>query len=435
MAERAAAGRALRGKLPRRDQGEFHVTTRRPDLVRLLQIAVAGRREDLLPIRWQRMALSPFAFMRGTAALMAHDIGPLPCSGVEVQVCGDAHALNLGAYAAPDGHLVFDIDDFDETCRGPFEWDLKRLAASLAAAGREARHRDRQNRHAVRRMVQVYRESLALFAEMRVVELARFEIRLPTGGRALEPIFEHAARDTPRALLGKVTRRDGDGYARFLGGPPLLVPLPVADAERVLRMLLDYRPTLGVSRQQMLDRYAPRDVAFKVSGIGSIGGEAYLVLLFGNGPGDPLFLQVKEQDPCCWARYLGSTKAYRAAYPHQGQRVAQGQMRAQTVSDPFLGWTHRDGRDFLVRQWSDHKASMDLSMLRGDSLEEYAMLCGRVLAKAHARTGDPAVLSGYCGKNDRLDVAVARFALAYADQVEADHAAFRKALRAGRIAA
>ena len=379
------------------------------------------------------MALSPFTFLRGTAALMAHDLGPLPRSGVEVQVCGDAHVLNLGAYAAPDGHLVFDVDDFDETCRGPFEWDLKRMAVSLAVAGREARYKERQNRDAVRRLVRAYRESLALFSEMRVLELARFEIGRGSGGKSLSPIFEQAARDSPRALLGKVTKRDGDGYAQFQSKPPLLARLKPAEADRVLRSFSAYRATLGIARQQVLDRYVSRDVAFKVSGTGSVGVESYLVLLFGNGRGDPLFLQIKEQDASCWSRYLGTAKAYSLSYPHQGRRVAEGQLRAQTVSDPFLGWTQLAGREFLVRQWSDHKATLDVSMLRNGVLEDYATLCGEVLAKAHARTGDPPLLAGYCGRSDSLDAAIARFALAYADQVEADYVAFRKATRAGRV--
>jgi uncharacterized protein (DUF2252 family) len=433
LADRKAMGRALRERVPRKQHREFEANARRQHLVSQLKAAVAGRRPHLLPIRWHRMKMSPFSFYRGTAALMALDLGRLPRSGVEVQVCGDAHLLNLGAYAAPDGHLVFDLNDFDETCRGPFEWDLKRLAASLAVAGREAGHKDRVCRDVVRSMVRAYRQSVALFSEMRVLELARFEIVPTSTGKPLAPLFEHAARNTPRELLKKVTRPDSEGFAEFQSHRPFLAPLQPAQATRVIGSLAAYRATLGPGRQQVLDAYAPWDLAFKVSGTGSVGVEAYLALFFGNGPGDPLFLQLKEQDASCWKPYLGSAKAYGRSYSHQGRRAAEGQLRTQTVSDPFLGWTDFAGREFLVRQWSDHRAALDVSMLTNGVMEDYAILCGRVLAKAHARTGDAAVLTGYCGSNERLDMAMARFSIAYADQVESDYFGFKKAIRAGEI--
>lgn len=435
LARRKALGRALRERLPRKQHREFVAAARREELVPALKAAVAGRRPDLLPIRWRRMAASPFGFYRGAAALMASDLGPLPRSGVEVQLCGDAHLFNLGAYAAPDGHLVFDVNDFDETCRGPFEWDLKRLAASVAIAGREAGYKDRVCRGAVRAMARAYRECLALFAELRVLELARFEVGPRSTGEPLAPLFGNAARNTPRELLEKVTRPDGEGFAEFQDRPPLLAPLRPADARRVIGALAGYRTTLGPGRQQVLDAYRPWDVAFKVSGTGSVGVDAYLVLAYGNGPGDPLFLQLKEQDASCWRPYLGSAKAYARSYPHQGRRAAEGQLRTQTVSDPFLGWTQLGDKQFLVRQWADHRASLDVSMLADGVVEDYAVLCGQVIAKAHARTGDAGVLAGYCGSNGHLDAAMAKFALAYADQVEADHVRFRKALRAGAFGA
>jgi uncharacterized protein (DUF2252 family) len=422
-------GRALRERLPRKQHREFTGKARREDLVAQLEAAVAGRRSDLLAIRWRRMAASPLTFFRGAAALMAADVGRLPTSGIEVQVCGDAHLLNLGAYAAPDGHLVFDLNDFDETCRGPFEWDLKRIAASFAIAGREAGHGDRACGSAVRRVVRAYRDSLALFAEMRVPELAGFELTPQMAGKPLASIFEHATRDPPRELLKKVTSPDSDGFARFQSRPPLLVPLKLAIATRVLHSLGAYRATLGPGRQELLDAYVPWDLAFKAVGVGSVGVEAYLVLLMGNGPGDPLFLLVKEQDASCWKPYLRSSRGYARSYPHQGRRVAEGQLRTQTVADPFLGWTEMGGREFLVRQWSDHKAALEVSMLANDAFFDFAGLCGEILAKAHARTGDAAMLVGYCGSNDRLDGALARFALSYADQAEADYVRFRKALK------
>jgi uncharacterized protein (DUF2252 family) len=352
-----------------------------------------------------------------------------------VQVCGDAHLLNLGAYAAPDGHLVFDLNDFDETCRGPFEWDLKRLAASFAVGGRDARHKDRDCATAIRSMVRAYREGLSRFAEMRVLELARYEITPQAANRPLAPIFRQAARDTPQQLIKKATEPTGDGYARFQCKPPLLEPLEAAVAQAVLAALPSYGSTLSPGRQQVLDAYTASALAFKVVGTGSVGVDVYLVLLYGNGPRDPLFLQVKEEDPTCWRPYLKSAAAYEVAYPHQGRRTAEGQFRTQTVADPFLGWTQLSGKEFVVRQWSDHKASVNAGMLKDDAIHDYAVLCGEVLAKAHSRTGDAAMLAGYCGAGNRLDDVISEFALAYADQTEADHARLRKAIKNGKLKA
>lgn len=433
LADRKAAGKALRERVSRKLQGDWTLDRRRPRFVAQLKASVAGRRRELLPIRWRRMAASPFGWFRGSAALMAADIGPMATCGLGVQACGDAHLLNLGAYAAPDGHLVFDLDDFDETCRGPFEWDLKRLSASFLVAGRSVGHKDRASLEAVRWMVQAYRESLDLFAEMRILELARFEIGPRLTDKPLWSIFEAAARNTPRQLLKKVTRPDAHGFAKFQSQPPLLVSLEAAEAGAVLGSLAGYRATLSPGRQEVLDAYVPWDAAFKVVGTGSVGVDDYVVLLYGNGAGDPLFLQLKEQDASCWKPYLGVEPAYASRYPHQGRRAAEGQHRTQTVADPFLGWTRASDKDFLVRRWSDHKASLDISLLQERAVPDYAILCGQVLAKAHARTGDAGMLAGYCGEADRLDVAMARFARSYGDQVEADHARFRRALKQGAL--
>jgi uncharacterized protein (DUF2252 family) len=218
--------------------------------------------------------------------------------------------------------------------------------------------------------------------------------------------------------------------------PPLQVPLKQRDARRVLESIAGYRGTLSPGRQQVLDAYAPWDLAFRVVGTGSVGVDDYLILLYGNGAGDPLFLQVKEEDPSCWRPYLKNAKGYTGAYPHQGRRTAEGQFRTQTVADPFLGWTQIAGKDFLVRQWSNHKASVNVKMLeKGSAFEDYAVLCGQVLAKAHARTGDGAMLAGYCGTSERLDAAITAFALAYADQTEADYDQFCKAIKKGQLKA
>ena len=403
IARRQAAGKALRERLPRRQQGAFAPGRRRGGLVSSLQASVSGRCEGLLPIRWGRMAASPFGFFRGAAAIMAADVGPQRTTGIEVQVCGDAHLLNLGAYGAPDGHLVFDLNDFDETCRGPFEWDLKRLAASLAVAGRTAGHRNRTCAEAVQAFVAAYREHLAIFARMPFLELSRLEVTPRSTAGPLAPIFTKAKRDTPQELLRKVTTSTAGGFARFRSHPPLQRRLLPAEARALLGALSAYRQTIGADRRQVLDAYTPRDLAFHAVGTGSIGLDAYLVLLYGTDRANPLFLQGKQEQPSCWRPYLKGARRYLSIYPHQGRRGAQGQLFTQTVVDPFLGWTRIGSRSYLVRQWSNHRAALDVLMLqRTDVLADYAVLCGRVLAKAHGRTGDGAMLAGYCGSGGSL---------------------------------
>jgi uncharacterized protein (DUF2252 family) len=433
LAARKALGKALRERVPRRELGSWTVDRRRPHLVAQIRASALGRRSELLSLRWRRMMASPFAFFRSTAALMATDLGPVPTCGLEVQACGDAHLLNFAAQPEPDGRLVFDLNDFDETCRGAFEWDLKRLSASIVVAGRSVGQKDRVCAESVRWMARAFRESLDLFAEMRVLELARFEITPPSVDKPLPPIFHHAARQTPRQLLKKATRPDAEGFARFQRRPPFLQPLDHAEARVVLGALKRYRDNGGFGRRSELDAYAPWDCARKVSGTSRVGGDDFVVLLYGNGAGDPLFLQFTEQSATCWKAYLRDAKSYLIRYPHQGQRAAEGQFRTQTVEDPFLGWTRMDGKDLLVRQWSDHEDSLDVSMAVDGTLRDYAALCGQVLAKAHARTGDAAMLAGYCGGGDRLDNSMARFALAYADQAEEDYGRMRKALKSGLL--
>jgi uncharacterized protein (DUF2252 family) len=430
VADRRAKGKSLRDKVHRSEHGTCTLRHDRPDTLELFNGEIAGRRADLLPIRWGRMAASPFACFRGAAGVMAFDLGKHPAAGVDVQLTGDAHLLNLGAYAAPDGHLVFDLNDFDHACRGPFEWDLKRLAVSFVLAGREAGQHGGDCRDAATVMVASYRTSLERFAQMRVLELARYEITPGSAQRGLSPVFDKAARDTPSRLLKKVTEPDGNGRARFRLEPPVLRPLAEAEATAVLAGLATYRDSLGAGRQQVLDEYRPHDLAFRVVGVGSVGVDAYLVLLYGNGAEDPLFLQIKQVDCCAWSPYLTCSVP-----DHHGQRAAEAQARTQTVSDPFLGWTRIAGKDYLVRQWSDHKASIDPASLTGRSLLDYAELCGEVLAKSHARTGDAAVLAGYCGSGDHLDQAIAKFAVWYADHTERDHARLCKAIKNGELTA
>jgi uncharacterized protein (DUF2252 family) len=422
-------GKALRDRLPRSEQGRWTADTLRENLVFILRAAVKGRRPELLPLRWKRMAASPFGFYRGAVSVMASDLGPLPTCGVEVQLCGDAHLLNLGAYGAPDGRLVFDLDDFDEGCRGPFEWDLKRLATSFVVGGRVAGYSDADCLSSVRSLMRAYREALHRLSRLPVLEVAREEITPRSTGKRLPVILTQAARDTPAELVKKATASRPGGYSRFRSDQPHQLRLKRGEVDKVLGSLAEYRSSLGSGSQQILDAYTAFDIAFRAVGTGSMGVDNYIVLLYGNGVSDPLFLQVKEEDSSCWRPYLTNAADYEKLYPHEGRRAAEGQLRTQTVTDPLLGWTRIGGKDFLVRQWSDHKARVNVRMLKKPAvLEDYATLCGRVLAKAHARTGDAAMLSGYCGGSERLDAAIAAFAAAYADQTERDHEHFRRSV-------
>jgi len=429
--ERLAYGRSLRDVVRRVDHNQWKPAPKRPSVLEALRDAEQGRVPELLPIKYGRMAVSPFAFFRGSATLMAADLAALPVTGAEVQICGDAHVRNLGAYASPDGRVVFDINDFDETCRGPWEWDLKRLAASFVMAGREAGNPDRMCKDAVQALVQSYREAMKIFSTMPAVELARYQVHRHLDDGPVEHVLAKAERQTPNLAMQKLTVRDSKRGRRFAERPPLLSRVKPKLAEAVLGALSEYRLTLGPNRQLVLDAYQPVDVAFKVVGTGSVGTRDYVVLCFGNGVEDPLILQVKQAVPSSYARHLRST----AMTPHEGKRVAEGQHRMQTVADPFLGWTTLDGHHYLVRQLSDHKASIDPADLKGAALVEYALVCGEIFAKGHARVGDAAVMYGYCGDAEKLDRAIATFAVAYADQASADYDEFKKAIRSGAIKA
>jgi uncharacterized protein (DUF2252 family) len=413
------------------DQSVWKASPRRADPVSALVAANRGRQPDLLPIKWARMNASPFGFFRGAAALMAGDLATMLTTGLGVQLCGDAHVKNLGAYAAPDGHLVFDLNDFDETIPGPWEWDVKRLATSLVVAGSEAGGGKRDGATAVRAFVESYRESMDRFSWMKVIELAKWEVRRHTASGPVRAVLQKAERATPEVTLKKLTVRSRGNERRFHDRPPLLYHVPRETAEAVIASLVPYRQTLGIDRQQALDGYRPVDVAFKVVGTGSVGTRDYVVLLLGERPDDALFLQVKEELPSCYARYLRGAPAF----PNQGRRVAEGQYRLQTITDPFVGWTSIGGSDYLVRQLADHKAVVDPAELKGAALIEYGLVCGETLAKAHARTGDAAAIAGYCGGSTKLDKAIARFALAYAEQTESDHAALRAAIKSGKLKA
>jgi len=340
-----------------------------------------------------------------------------------VQLCGDAHVRNLGAYQALDGSLVFDINDFDETIPGPWEWDVKRLATSLILAGEESGQSSARCEASVRVLMRSYRAHLMMFAAMRFATLSRYRITRRPGTGLLDGIFREAERVTPMRNLRKLTIERG-GHVRFHDRRPVLEHVSPRLAARIVGGLRKYVATLVASRRRTFERYHPVDVTFKLVGTGSVGTRDYIVLLFGNGPRDPLFLQVKQELPSCYRPYLRHTPVL-----HEGRRVAEGQQMMQTLSDPFLGYTAFDGHDYLVRQLADHKADLDPAELDRQILVEYAALCGEVLAKGHARTGDAAMISGYAGRSPRLDRAIAAFAVSYAAQVRADHKLFCRVQR------
>ena len=429
--ERRKRGRTLRRKVGRARNADWSPKKARRDPVAIILAANGERLRNLVPIKMGRMAMGPFAFFRGAAPLMAADLATLPVTGLHVQICGDAHVRNLGAYAAPEGHLVFDINDFDETIPGPWEWDLKRLATSLVLAGREAGESNSGCRDSAEAMVRSYRTSMNRFAGMRVHDLAKVEILRGAKGTPVHAVLHKASRVTPKQTLEKLAVAHPRTGHRFHDRPPVLRHVDMRTQLEVVESLRSYQKTVAVSHQWMLQLYEPVDVAFKIVGTGSVGTRDYVVLLFGNGIQDPLILQVKEELPSCYTPYL----AHLPSVQHEGQRVAEGQQRMQTVADPLLGYTTIDGRHFLVRQLCDHKASIDLANLKGTALGEYAIVCGELLAKGHARSGDAGAIGGYCGNSSKLDNALVKFAKAYADQTERDFQQFKKAIAKGRVRA
>jgi len=426
--ERRDHGRRLRRTCSRVEQARCKPPSDRQDPVALITAANRGRVPQLVLIKYQRMAASAFGFFRGAAPVMAADLASQPRCGLTVQMCGDAHVRNLGSFSAPDGRLIFDINDFDETVRGPFEWDVKRLATSLVLAGREAHGADKQCKDAVRVFVRAYREAMFGFSRMTVLDLARYRVHRHLHFAPLRSVLRKAERATPRHNLERLTAAAG-GSRRFKPQPPLLTRVDKPTASRVLAALKPYRQTLAPERQHFYDQYHPLDVAFKVVGTGSVGLRDYVVLMQGNGKMDALFLQVKEEPPSCYARYLPDLRPAE----HEGRRVVEGQRAMQAQSDILLGWTSIEGRDYLVRQLSDHKASIETEDLAGDGLIQYALVCGEVLAKGHARSGDPCSLAGYLGASPKFDTAIAAFAVAYADQTASDHEKFVAAVKSGKI--
>jgi uncharacterized protein (DUF2252 family) len=453
-AQRAARGRAVRADLPRSSHGAFTPAADRPDPVALLEEQAASRVPELVPIRYGRMLLSPFAFYRGAALIMAADLAAGPSSGLEVQLCGDAHLSNFGLFGSPERRLVFDLNDFDETLPGPFEWDVKRLAASLEVAGRNNGYHDQERRRIVLAAVEAYRTAMTDFAGMGNLGVwyARLDVEevLPR----VEAELDRRRIKALRANLAKVRTRDSiqalakltrsqDGELRIVSQRPLIVPLqellPEVEAARLTDglagLLRRYAASLPPDRRHLLGQYRLVQLARKVVGVGSVGTRAWIGLLVGRDGADPLFLQLKEAQASVLERFLG-----RSRYRNHGQRVVTGQRLMQAASDIFLGWerlTGLDGqdRDFYVRQLRDWKASADPEAMLPKGMAVYAKLCGWTLARAHARSGDRIAIAAYLGKADGFDRAILAFAEAYADQNDRDHQALRTAVETGAVQA
>jgi uncharacterized protein (DUF2252 family) len=432
--ERIALGQAQRKHMRRADHAGWQPKLRRADPLALLANSMRGRVPALVSIKYDRMAASPFGFFRGAVPVMAYDLSLGPNTGIHTQLCGDAHIRNLGAFAAPDGRLVFDINDFDETIRGPFEWDVKRLAASLILAGREAGAKNSLCRDATCAFLERYRTSMHIFARMPVLELAHYQVHRLHTAEPVSQILRLAERATPLHNLEALTieARSSSHPRIFKTIDPILTRVHGDLARAILDSLNPYAGTLQPERRHFLAQYTPLDVAFKIVGTGSVGLRDYCLYLQGNGPKDPLFLQVKEETLSAYAPYLGQA----TVESHQGRRVVEGQRAMQFQSDPFLGWTTIQGRDFLVRQLNDHKAAVEMSELKSAGLLEYATVCGETLARGHARSSDPYSIAGYIGTSARFDSAIANFAADYATQTERDWQTLRStptpSLRAGK---
>jgi uncharacterized protein (DUF2252 family) len=435
-------GKALRESVPHSAHATLDLDGSRPDAVTAVEESGRGRIPGLTPIRVGRMAATPFAFLRGSAGLMAHDLARTPMTRIGAQICGDAHAANFGLYGDARGGLVIDLNDFDETVHGPWEWDLKRLAASLVLAGREAGADEDTCRTAAHGAVGSYRRTMRLLAKLPVLDawnaIADEELVSHADARdllgTLERVSEKARGNTSGRFAARSTEAVEDGGRRFVDASPVLRRIPDAEAAAVAASLEDYLDTLSEDRLPLLARHTVHDVAFRVVGTGSVGTRSYVVLLLDHR-GEPLVLQVKEARPSALVPHLLTAGFEAPPVAHEGRRVVLGQKRMQVVSDILLGWTTVDGLPFQVRQFRNRKGSVDPAALAADQIDDYGRMTGALLARAHAHSADPRLVAGYCGKKDGLDEAIATFAVAYADRTEADHAELVGAVRAGRIAA
>ena len=442
VAQRQADGRQARSVRSRTSIADFSVSSDRPDPVSLLIGQEGARVQELLPLRHSRMAVSPFTFYRGSAVVMANDLASAPNSGLVTQLCGDAHLSNFGMFAAPDRNVVFDINDFDETNPGPFEWDVCRLAASFVLAGRDVHLDEATLADAATSVAFSYRTQMATYAAMPDIEVWYDRISVDVlqqwaaedGSKAAgKRIQQGAAKARARDAWSAISKMTEvvNGQRQFLNTPPLLIRIPLdADATKIIISLLDeYKATLPADRRQLLRRYHLIDFAHKVVGVGSVGLLAFVILLQGRDPDDLIVLQVKQAVHSVLEPFTAAS-----TFDFSGERVVVGQQFMQAASDVFLGWVRGPrGKDFYVRQLRDMKYAIDPANFTQASLRAYAMVCGRTLARAHARSGDPVAIAAYLGTSDKFDRAIRDFSLSYSDQVAKDFTAFSQAIADGRV--
>jgi uncharacterized protein (DUF2252 family) len=454
--ERAARGTQARAEVPRESHAGFDPPADRPDPIALLAEQAKSRVPELVPIRWGRMMVSPFTYYRGAALPMASDLALTPRSGLAVQACGDAHLSNFGLFGSAERRLVFDVNDFDETLPGPWEWDVKRLAASLEVAARGNGFTSKQRSKIVMAAVARYREAMRTFARMKNLDIWYARADVDELRTQFEGQFKAQQRKTVDEGLAKARTKDSmqavdklthlvDGRPRIISDPPLIVPIdelapgqpgPTALMAQISGLVAKYQRTLETDRRYLLDQFEFTDLARKVVGVGSVGTRCWIALMLGRAQSDPLFLQVKEAEESVLSRFVGASK-----FANQGQRVVAGQRLMQASSDIFLGWQRieagLDGqpRDFYVRQLRDWKFSVDIDAMVPRGMRMYGALCGWTLARAHARSGDRIAIAAYLGASDIFDQAITEFARAYADQNERDFQALVAAVKSGRITA
>jgi uncharacterized protein (DUF2252 family) len=451
VAERAARGKAARAEVPRNVHGEWLAPPGRRDPVEMLEEQAASRVPELVPVRYGRMGVSPFTFYRGAAYLMAADLERSPRTGLEVQLCGDAHLSNFGAFGAPDRRIVFDVNDFDETLPGPFEWDLKRLVASFAVAGRDLGFPREQRRGVNLAVTRAYRKAIRSLASLKTFDLwysrvdaealvGQFQSKASAKRRKLmeKNLAKTRAKDSLRAFSKLTTIVDGE--PRIAGDPPLIVPIEDLadgrDVEAFARgVIRGYRRTLQGDRKHLLERFRYVHAARKVVGVGSVGTRAWIILMLGRDEEDPLFLQLKQAEASVLEPFLGKSR-----YANHGQRVVEGQRLMQAASDIMLGWDRITGPggvkwDFYMRQLWDNKGSVIIEGMKPRELAAYAEICGHTLARAHARSGDSVTIGAYLGSGDAMDQSLADFAELYADQNELDYAALEAAVKTGNVKA
>jgi uncharacterized protein (DUF2252 family) len=435
--ERLLAGKALRQSVPHESHAHWKPPAKRRDPVEILGDSDGDRLPQLVPIRYGRMSRGPFPFLRGSAGLMAYDLATTPSTGIRVQACGDCHVLNFGLFATPERNLVFDINDFDESAPAPWEWDVKRLAVSFVVAARAGQLTDKQGRAAAVNCVRAYREHLRTYSKMSPLEVwydrltAETLIAMapdPAIKKWRQKIMEKAQQRTSEYLYPQIVAPVG-GTPRLVDQPPILFHSDEKDAAALVQQALEsYRLTLSDERRVLFDRYRMVDIAYKVVGIGSVGTRCTVALFFSED-GHPLLLQIKEAGPSVLEPYAG-----KSVYENSGQRIVMAQRLTQSTSDIFLGWTRgRAGRDFYVRQLRDMKMSAQVEGITARRITLYAELCGWTLARAHAKSGDAASISGYLGKSNAFDEAIGEFALAYAKQNARDHRALVTAVKEGRV--